>query len=78
MLGRRVAPWIGTALCLAALGWAAFYFYEAFLIGSMIHWRFTAPEYGQAALVGIGPLALTVTAITLMTGKLRRQSKRRA
>ena len=46
----------------ASLAWAAFYIYEATVVGEFISWRFTAADWAQIVLVGVGPLGLAVAA----------------
>jgi len=62
--------WIAALLVVASIGWSAFYLNGLILIGRFIHWRFSAFDWAQAAVVGLGPLALTLAIIIIVRRRL--------
>lgn len=58
--------WIALLCVLASVGWSAFYLNGLVVIGRFIHWRFSALDWAQAAVVGLGPLALALMVVALV------------
>ena len=65
--------WIAALFVFASIGWSALYLNGIILVGRFIHWRFSALDWAQIAVVGLGPLALTLM-IVIMARRRKRIS----